>query len=68
MKEKQSKDSWFVDPAGLLVLLLLAVVAVYFQAWMVGAFLCFIFLLCFGSRMWSSAVLKRVDFTVDPVQ
>lgn len=31
MKEKQSKDSWFVDPAGLLVPLLLAVVAVYFQ-------------------------------------
>lgn len=68
MKEKQSKDSWFVDPSGLFALLFLAVVAIYFQAWMVGAFLCFMFLLCFGSRMWSRAVLKRVDFTVEAVQ
>lgn len=68
MKEKQSRDSWFVKPVGLSFLLLLAVTAVYFHAWMVGAFLCFVFFLCFGSRIWSQAVLKRVDFTVEPIQ
>lgn len=68
MREKQSKDSWFVEPAGLLALLLLAATALYFQVWAVGAFLCFMFLLCFGSRLWSRAVLKRVDFTVNALQ
>lgn len=68
MKEKQSRDSWFVKPFGLFLLLLLAVMAVYVHAWMVGAFLCFLFLLCFSSSIWSGAVLKRVDFQVEPVQ
>lgn len=68
MKEKQSRDSWFVGPLGLILLLVCAVLSIYFHAWMIGAFLCFMFLLCFGSRTWSRTVLKRVDISVKAIQ
>ncbi len=68
MKEKQSRDSWFVGTLGLILLLVCAVLSIYFQAWVIGAFLCFMFLLCFGSRTWSRAVLRRVDISVKAIQ
>lgn len=68
MKEKQNKNSWFVALPGLFLLLTSAILSIYFRAWMIAAFLCFLFFLCFGSRMWSREVLKQVDFSVDAVQ
>lgn len=67
MKENQNKNSWFVSKCGLLSLLFFAVLSIYFQAWVIGAFLCFVFLLSFGSGMWSRSVLKKVELRIDPV-
>lgn len=68
MKENQNKNSWFVSKGGLISLLFFAVLSIYFQAWVIGAFLCFVFLLSMGSGMWSRSVLKKVELRIDPVQ
>lgn len=62
METKQSRSSRFVSIPGLAILLFFAVLAIYFQAVLVAAFLSFFFLLCFGSRFWSRGVLKHVEF------
>ncbi len=56
----QSKTSRFVTLPGLGVLLFFAVLAIYFRAQIVGAFLCFFFLLCFSSWFWSRGILHRI--------
>lgn len=63
METKESRNSRFVSIPGLLSLLFFAVVAIYFHAGAVGAFLSFFFLLCLGSRFWSRGILRRVEFT-----
>lgn len=63
METKESRNSRFVSIPGLLSLLFFAVLAIYFRAGAVAAFLSFFFLLCLGSRFWSRGILKRVEFT-----
>ncbi len=61
----QSKTSRFVTLPGLGVLLFFAVLAIYFRAQIVGAFLCFFFLLCFSSWFWSRGILSRIRLGVE---
>lgn len=68
METKESRNSRFVSIPGLLSLLFFAVLAIYFHAGMVAAFLSFFFLLCFGSRFWSRGVLSRVEFNATAEQ
>lgn len=64
MAEKQSKDSQFVSIPGLFCLLFFAVLANYFHAWLISAFLLLFFLLCLSSYVWSRGVCKRVEVAV----
>lgn len=50
MKEKQNRDSLFVGLPGLLSLLFVTVVSVYFHAGMITGFLCMVSLVCILSR------------------
>ncbi len=64
---KQSDNSRFVSIPGLFILLFFAVLAIYFGARIIGAFLLFFFLICLASRLWSRGVLNRVRFEAEPV-
>lgn len=68
MEEKQSRNSRFVSIPGICCLLFFAVVAIYFHADMAAVFLLFLFLLCFGSWLWSRGVLKTVEFGAEAAQ
>lgn len=68
MQEKQSRNSRFVTVPGLCCLLFFAVLATYFNAWMIAAFLVFLFLLCASSFLWSRSVLKRVRLSMEAPQ
>lgn len=67
MKENQNRNSWFVSKGGLFSQLFFVVLSIYFQAWVIGAFLCFVFLLSLGSGMWSRLVLKKLEMGIEPV-
>lgn len=63
----QSRDSIFSSIPGLLTLLFFAVLAIYFQAAMIGAFLLLFFLLCLCSRVWSRGICRHVQLSVRAV-
>lgn len=68
MNENQNKSSWFVSKGGLVTLLFFTVLSIYFHAWVIGAFFCFVCLLSFGSGIWSSLVLQKAEFQIQPMQ
>lgn len=68
MQEKQSRNSRFVTAPGLGCLLFFALLATYFGAWTIAAFLVFLFLLCASSLLWSRSVLKRIEISVTAPQ
>ena len=68
MEERQSRNSLFVSPSGLVTLLFFAVLANYFHAWLISAFLLLFFLLCLSSYVWSRGVCKRIEISLDAEQ
>jgi len=68
MQEKQSRSSRLATLPGLGCLLFFAVVAIYFRAGTIAAFLVFLCLLCASSLFWSRSVLKRIELSAKAAQ
>lgn len=68
MEEKQSRSSRFAGLPGILLLLVLAVTAIYFNAQLVGAFLSLLALLFGCSFVWSREVLKKAEISAEPLK
>ncbi|MCD8224331.1 MAG: DUF58 domain-containing protein [Clostridiales bacterium] len=65
MEAKQNRTSRLASLPGLCLLLFFAIVANYFQAWLISAFLLLIFLFCLGAYVWSRGVCRRVAVSVE---
>lgn len=67
MEEKQSRNSCFVSWPGLFCLLFFAVMANYFKAWMISAFLFLVFLMCLSSYVWSRGICRHVELFAEGI-
>ncbi len=68
MEQKQDRTSFFASLPGLIILLIGAAAAIYWQAVIIGAFLLLILLVCLASRLWSRVVLNRIEVKIDALQ
>ncbi len=67
MEQKQSRTSLFATLPGLILLLICTVIAIYFRATILSAFLLLLFLICLAACLWSRIVLRHVDVAAQTI-